>query len=136
MKLVGYVKGLTVSRGVPYWSGPNIYHCYGEGPNEVRIVINDVTKILTDFLMNKSLHTKDAISKDEITTYRIIGVSTLRVMYCSEREAIFSKKKINDIQYVRYKFLDELKELISEIDMIAKLGSIYDQDVYLKFYLQ
>jgi hypothetical protein len=136
MKLIGYVRGLTISRGNPYWDSPNLYHCYGEDPEEVGIISDDANKFLVDFLNNKSMSTKEVIAQSEKATYRIIGVSELRIKCCSEKEAVFGKNKERNIPYMRYQFLDQLEELIREIDMIAKFGKVEGKDVYLKFYLR
>ena len=136
MKLVGYVKGLRVSRGIEYWNTPNLYHCYGEDPEDVAIVMDDVAKELADFLINKSYHTEETISKDDISKFRIIGISMLRVLYCSEKVAVCDKNKEHKVPYIKYKVLDQLSTLINEIDMIAKFGRVDERDVYLKFFLQ
>lgn len=135
MKLYGEVKSLKVLNSKIYWDSANLFQFFTEDPVEVGIYIGELCQPLIDFLTNRSTLINEPYSEERKDKARVISVPELKLKYCLENKSLFDREKVNNPSLINYKYCDQLKSLISRIEMIAELGEVSREEIFLRFCL-
>ncbi len=130
--LYAELKGLRVVGDETFWSSPNLFFYYLGEPNEICIIMDNIGKELSDYLNSKSTITDEDFFGDGKSKTRMISLAELKAKL-SLAKANINKVKSPTVSYAQYRFYDQLKELIRQMDMIAELGRMQGKEVYLKF---
>lgn len=135
MFLYGYVKGLRFVESEPKWTSSQLRADYMGECREVGIRHDNVSNMLLAFLHQRSQTTDECLPDNKKVSYRIISLAELKLKYYNEKAFINDKKHSGNVPYVRYRFCDELKEIIKQIDMIVELGKMNNQEIFMSFFL-
>ncbi|MCR4776224.1 MAG: hypothetical protein K5869_07595 [Saccharofermentans sp.] len=130
--LYAELKGLRVVDNEAKWSSPNLFFYYWGEPNEMCIIMEKVGKELADYLYSSSTITDEDYFGDGKSKTRMISLADLKARLCLAKSNI-NKVKSPTVSYAQFRFFDQLKELVRQMDMIAELGRMKGKEVYLKF---
>ena len=136
MNLYGQVLGRGIFDKKVYWSSPNLFFFYDDFPNEVCIIIDDVHDKLAEFLDDNSLPTKELFLSYKDKYYWIIKLSKLKEELLKEKESLDLSEACGPRpMIVKYKYYHQLNEIVSQIEMIAKIAKMQGKELYLKYAL-
>ncbi len=135
MKLFGEVRSLKIVGYKDYWDLPNLFCFFDEDPISVKVYIDDVCQPLTNYLTNRSTCTNEPFSEDHQEKARMISVSELRYKHCLEMKDLIERRKANSAGMIHYKHCDQLSSILKRINMIAELGDVKGDELFLRFCL-
>ena len=133
MELYGEVKSLKVFVCRDYWNSANLFQIYEEDPVEIGIYIDEPCRQLIDYLINRSTLTNEPYSDKRKDKARLISLSELKLRLCIETKALKDKESGSSAAHAQCECIEQLDSLIRRINMIAELGEIKGEDLFLRF---
>lgn len=133
--LFGYVRGLKINGETCTWEKPNIYTHYNNGIYEVSVEVGNAAYALFEYLEEEGETTSEIADGTLNIHYKMISLSSLCERLRKEK-AEYKKLKKSGQEDLSDELYPQLKRLINQITVIADIGDVWCDNLYLKYYIE
>ncbi len=133
MNLYGFVYGISIVDDESVWHSSTKDSDAEEKIVESAVYIPNAGKLLTEYL-NKRGVTTGVEDPDSVTPFKIISLADIKLRYIACKAALDESIKAGKAQFIQFRFWDQLKDLISQIEKIGEHDKLEDRDWYLIFF--
>ncbi len=135
MNLYGFVYGISIVDDESVWHSSTKDSDAEEKIVESAVYIPNAGKLLTEYLNKRGVTTGvEDEDPDSVTPFKIISLADIKLRYIACKAALDESIKAGKAQFIQFRFWDQLKDLISQIEKIGEHDKLEDRDWYLIFF--
>ena len=135
MNLYGFVYGINIVNDESVWHSSIQDSHAKEEIVESAVYIPNACKQLIKYLNKRGVTTgvKDE-DPDIVTPFKIISLADIKLRYIACKSELDESIKAGKAQFIQFRYWDQLKDLINQIETIAEHDKLKDREIYLIFF--